>query len=106
MRSPYPYACPMASRGELEQRVMELLWSSPAPQSVADVHASLSAERELACVPGDYPAYYAGVRDAILGVGPNPVPTAEVIRVIGLLELGLQSAHEGRTLPVSQDALQ
>lgn len=48
MRSPYPYACPMASRGELEQRVMELLWSSPAPQSVADVHASLSAERELA----------------------------------------------------------
>ena len=56
--------------------------------------------------PGDYLAYYAGVRDAILGVGPNPVPTAEVIRVIGLLELGLQSAHEGRTLPVSQDALQ
>ena len=66
----------------------------------------VAAERELACVPGDYPAYYAGVRDAILGVGPNPVPTAEVIRVIGLLELGLQSAHEGRTLPVSQDALQ
>ena len=66
----------------------------------------VAAERELACVPGDCPAYYAGVRDAILGVGPNPVPTAEVIRVIGLLELGLQSAHEGRTLPVSQDALQ
>ena len=65
-----------------------------------------AAERELACIPGDYPAYYAGVRDAIRGVGPNPVTAAEVIQVIGLLELGLQSAREGRTLPVSQEALQ
>ena len=38
----------MASRGELEQRVMDLLWSSSAPLSVADVHSLLSAERELA----------------------------------------------------------
>ncbi|MFT3888079.1 MAG: BlaI/MecI/CopY family transcriptional regulator [Arachnia sp.] len=38
----------MPSRGELEQRVMELLWAADAPQSVADVHAVLSAERELA----------------------------------------------------------
>jgi hypothetical protein len=34
------------------------------------------------------------------------VTAAEVIQVIGLLELGLQSAREGRTLPVSQEALQ
>ena len=78
----------------------------PVPATLTVWKDGVAAERELACVPGDYPAYYAGVRDAILGVGPNPVPTAEVIRVIGLLELGLQSAHEGRTLPVSQDALQ
>lgn len=39
---------PMPSRGELEQRVMELLWASAAPMSVADVHAKLSEERELA----------------------------------------------------------
>ena len=38
----------MASRGELEQRVMELLWGSGVPQSVADVHVRLSNERELA----------------------------------------------------------
>ncbi|HMS36074.1 MAG TPA: BlaI/MecI/CopY family transcriptional regulator [Arachnia sp.] len=38
----------MPSRGELEQRVMELLWASDEPRSVADVHAILSAERELA----------------------------------------------------------
>lgn len=38
----------MASRGELEQRVMEQLWEADAPQTVGDVHHSLSAERELA----------------------------------------------------------
>ena len=39
---------PMSSRGELEQRVMELLWASAVPMSVADVHTKLSEERELA----------------------------------------------------------
>lgn len=38
----------MVSRGELEQRVMELLWASDAPRSVAEVHAAMSQERELA----------------------------------------------------------
>ncbi|HSO70060.1 MAG TPA: BlaI/MecI/CopY family transcriptional regulator [Arachnia sp.] len=38
----------MPSRGELEQRVMELLWASGVPQSVADVHIQLNRERELA----------------------------------------------------------
>lgn len=38
----------MASRGELEQRVMELLWSAREPQSVADVQAELGKERTLA----------------------------------------------------------
>jgi predicted dehydrogenase len=60
---------------------------------------------ELACVPGDYPAYYGAVRDAILGLGPNPVTAAEAMRVIALLELGLQSAQEGRTLTVSANML-
>ena len=39
---------PMSSRGELEQRVMELLWAASVPMSVADVHTKLSEERELA----------------------------------------------------------
>lgn len=38
----------MASRGELEQRVMELLWAMDEPSSVSDVHLLLSRERELA----------------------------------------------------------
>lgn len=78
----------------------------PVPATLTVWQDGTAETRELACVPGDYPAYYAGVRDAIRGSGPNPVTAAEVIRVIGLIELGLQSAREGRTLPVSQEALQ
>lgn len=38
----------MASRGELEQRVLELLWDSGEPMTVAAVHRCLQDERELA----------------------------------------------------------
>ena len=38
----------MPSRGELEQRVMELLWTSDAPRTVSELHQLLTTERELA----------------------------------------------------------
>ncbi|WP_152365282.1 BlaI/MecI/CopY family transcriptional regulator [Microlunatus speluncae] len=34
--------------GELERKVMERLWDAPDPQSVRDVHQTLSQDRELA----------------------------------------------------------
>jgi predicted dehydrogenase len=46
--------------------------------------------------PGDYPAYYAGVRDAILGRAPNPVPPGEALAVQRLLHLGAASAAQRR----------
>jgi predicted dehydrogenase len=53
--------------------------------------------------PGDYPAFYAGVRDAILGRGPNPVPPEEAVEVMAVLELALASAAEGRELAFDSD---
>ncbi len=50
------------------------------------------------CCKGDYPAYYAAVRDAILGIHANPVPAEEAMAVMRLLEWGLVSAKEGRTV--------
>lgn len=47
---------------------------------------------------GDYRAYYAGVRDAILGQGANPVPAEDAIAVLELLELGIESAKTGRAV--------
>lgn len=76
--------------------------NEPVPATLAVWKDGAVQSRELACVPGDYPAYYAGVRDAIRGVGPNPVTVEEAIRVIDLLELGRQSAREGRSLTVSR----
>ncbi|EXU76046.1 MULTISPECIES: oxidoreductase [Erwinia] len=55
-------------------------------------------EETLLTTPGNYPAYYAGVRDAILGRGNNPVTAEEAIQVMELIELGLQSAEKRQTM--------
>jgi predicted dehydrogenase len=47
---------------------------------------------------GNYVDYYAAVRDAILGIGLNPVPPAEAVALMELLDLGARSAQEGRAL--------
>ena len=61
-----------------------------------------TAEPEvMAAVDGDYLRYYAGVRDAILGQGANPVPPAEAVALMALIEAGEQSAATGRALPLS-----
>ena len=38
----------MMSLGELERSVMEQLWKSSTPQSVRDVHAAITQDRDLA----------------------------------------------------------
>ena len=49
---------------------------------------------------GDYPAFDAALREALLGRGPNPVPAAQALKVMQLLDLGRRSAAEGRELEV------
>lgn len=51
---------------------------------------------ELGC----YPAFYAGVRDAILTGAPNPVPPDEALAVMEVLEAGIRSAEEGREIVI------
>jgi predicted dehydrogenase len=51
--------------------------------------------------PGAYPAFFAALRDAILGHGPNPVAGEETLQVMALLELGQRSAAERRELSVT-----
>ena len=53
---------------------------------------------EVRAIPGDYRQYYAAVRDAILGRGPNPVASEDALAVMKVLELGLRSHAERREL--------
>jgi predicted dehydrogenase len=50
--------------------------------------------------PGRYADYYAGVRDAILGRGANPVTGEQAAQVMALLDLGTASHGARRELPI------
>jgi predicted dehydrogenase len=49
-------------------------------------------------VPGDYRAFYAQFRDAMLGVAEAPVSTAQALQLMRLLEAGAESARSGRRM--------
>ncbi|HGH4659140.1 TPA: oxidoreductase [Enterobacter bugandensis] len=55
-------------------------------------------EETLLTIPGNYPAYYAAIRDALNGTGENPVPASQAIQIMELIELGIESAKHRATL--------
>lgn len=55
-------------------------------------------EESWLTLPGNYPAYYAAIRDALNGSGTNPVPASQAIQIMELIELGLESARHRATL--------
>ena len=57
-----------------------------------------TSRRNVPTHAGNYAAYYAAVRDAIHGTGPNPVPPEQAVALMELLDLGTRSAREGRAL--------
>ncbi|GHD91220.1 oxidoreductase [Pseudocitrobacter faecalis] len=58
-------------------------------------------EETLLTTPGNYPAYYAAVRDALNGVGENPVPASQAIQIMELIELGIESAKHRAVLSLT-----
>ncbi len=50
-------------------------------------------------IPGDYRLYYAGVRDALLGKAPVPVPALDAWRVARVLEWARESSEQRREIP-------
>ena len=56
------------------------------------------SEESWLTLPGDYPAYYAAIRDALNGNGENPVPASQAIQIMELIELGIESAKHRATL--------
>jgi predicted dehydrogenase len=55
-------------------------------------------ERETPLLSGDYLQFYAQVRDALDGAGPNPVPPAQAVVVTAVIEAAIHSAAERRAV--------
>lgn len=65
---------------------------------VTKVEGETLVEETMLTSPGNYPAYYASVRDALNGTGENPVPASQAIQIMELIELGIESAKHRATL--------
>ncbi len=54
---------------------------------------------------GDQRRYYQGIRDALLGRAPNPVPPPQAVAVMAVLEAAVESSAEGKAvaLPLTSD---
>ncbi|MEU2787770.1 Gfo/Idh/MocA family oxidoreductase [Streptomyces sp. NPDC007100] len=55
-------------------------------------------------LPGDYPAYYAAVAEALRTGGRPPVSAAEAAATLRVLEAAKTSAAEGRTVRIEESA--
>lgn len=72
----------------------------PAPGTLTRVDDGVAHASRVETIAGDYRAFYAGMRDALLGHAPPPVTTTEALAVMRILELGATSAREGRAMPL------
>jgi predicted dehydrogenase len=55
---------------------------------------------ELPLPQGDQRQYYFGIRDALLNQGKNPVPPAQAIAVMAVLETAIESSAKGQVFPL------
>lgn len=65
---------------------------------VTRAEGEVLVEETVLTLPGNYPAYYAAIRDALNGSGENPVPASQAIQIMELIELGIESARHRATL--------
>jgi len=53
---------------------------------------------DFTSLPGDYLAFYAALRDALNGAGPNPSNPADALATMTVMDLAMRSAQERREL--------
>ncbi|AML58438.1 putative oxidoreductase ydgJ [Serratia rubidaea] len=93
---------PQEDRLKAGDRLPQADWGYDMRDGVVTLsRGDVLAEQPLLTLPGNYPAYYAAIRDAINGDGANPVPAAEAIAVMEMIELGIESDKQQAALPVS-----
>lgn len=67
-----------------------------------DENAQSLVAREHPTLPGDYLAYYQGIADAMAGQAENPVEVGSALKVMTLLEAGLDSYRQQRWVKLSE----
>jgi predicted dehydrogenase len=83
-------------------RIEDPAWGREAPDGWGTLSVDVDGAivtRPVAPIPGDYRLYYAGVRDALLGKAPAPVPAVAAWRVARLLEWAAESSAQRREIP-------
>lgn len=70
----------------------------PAPGTIFTQAGTDARTRNVESIPGDYPAYYAAMREAILHGAPAPVTPQQALEVMAILEWAMQSSAQRREL--------
>ena len=65
----------------------------PSPGRLMD--GATGTVRTPVAIPGDYRRYYAGLRDALEGRGPNPVTPAQALAVMSVMDAAVRAAERG-----------
>jgi scyllo-inositol 2-dehydrogenase (NADP+) len=56
--------------------------------------------RRVPALPGAWPRFYAGWRDAVLGQGAVPVDPGDAVQTLRVIEAAVESARSGRVVPL------
>ncbi|MFD9127551.1 Gfo/Idh/MocA family oxidoreductase [Kitasatospora sp. NPDC059571] len=78
-------------------------WGAEAPEDFGLLGADGDA-RPTPSLPGDYPAFYAGVVRAVRDGAPAPVDPRDAVAALEVLEAARRSAAEGRTITLATEA--
>ncbi len=76
------------------------LGAAPAAESAAVIDGTTHAQTATLIPRGDYRHFYAALRDAVAGDASIPVPAAEAIATVAVVQTAAQSSAERRALPL------
>ena len=71
----------------------------PSPGIVYD--GATGTQTEVPSPTGNQQGYYAGIRDALFGKGPVPVPVKDAVACMAILETSFESGSRGQVLPLA-----
>jgi predicted dehydrogenase len=90
-----------------QERLLVAALKPDAPETAHDderavlVDGVTGADKDTPVPRGDYRQFYARLRDAILGLGANPVPPEQALAVMAVVEAAITSSAEGRAVTPS-----